>query len=278
MRPRPPDPALVESQRRLQEAQERSAIARAESDRSWRDFVGRLRADPDQLRHLNPATDQGIDNRLYHLWRLLSSAVRGNSRWAIDSVAPVEPILGRDLAAALRDGLIRHWRTWQPLRKSARTPEERNNVRTIDVMGIAGVSLEAARSPDWVNQLGPDLARRATTYATLEINGFPTWMTDLSARWPTEVAPVLREEVVAELHVAQERFAVLHDIGRADDRTLAVMNSFARTRKMVYRHTQNCHPIVHCGLLTEQALRNLACFDKQRCCVMPQNFRSQRNQ
>jgi hypothetical protein len=48
-------------------------------------------------------------------------------------------------------------------------------------------------------------------------------MTDVSARWPTEVAAVLREEVAAELDLAQERFAVLYDIGRADDRTLAVM-------------------------------------------------------
>jgi hypothetical protein len=223
MRPRPPDPALVESERRLREAQERNAIARAEGDQSWRAFIDRLRADPDQPRHLNPATDEGIDSRLHGLWRLLSSAVHGNSRYAIDSVTAVEPILGRELAAALRDGLIRHWRTWEPSRKSTRAPEDRNTVRTIDVMGIAGISLEAAGSPDWVNQLDADLACRATAYATLEINGFPTWMTDVSARWPTEVAAVLREEVAAELDLAQERFAVLYDIGRADDRTLAVM-------------------------------------------------------
>lgn len=223
MRPRPPDPELVESERRLREIQERNAIARAEGDQSWRDFVSRLRADPDQLRRLNPATAQGIDNRLYHLWRLLTSAEHTNSRYAIDSVAAVEPMLGRELAAALRDGLIRYWRTWEPSRKSTLAPEERNRVRTLDVMGVAGVSLEAAGSPDWVNHLDADLARRATAYATLEINGFPPWMADLSERWPTEVAALLHEEVVAELGLSDARFAVLHDIGRADDCTLAVM-------------------------------------------------------
>src|SRR5205823_3045486 len=144
------------------------AIARAEDDRAWRNFVDRLRADPEQLRHLDPATAKGIDHRLYHLWRLLSSAARGNSRYAIDSVAAVEPILGRELAAALREGLIRHWRSWEPRRKSACTPEERNSVRTLDVMGVAGVSLEAAGSPNWADQLDANLAQRASAYATLE--------------------------------------------------------------------------------------------------------------
>jgi hypothetical protein len=60
-RPRPPNPALAESERSLRELQERNATARAESDRSWRAFVDKLRADPDQLRHLNPATAEGID-------------------------------------------------------------------------------------------------------------------------------------------------------------------------------------------------------------------------
>jgi hypothetical protein len=89
-------------------------------------------------------------------------------------------------------------------------------------MGIAGVTLEASGSTDWANQLDPNLARRAAAYGTLEINGFPTWMTDVSARWPTEVAAVLREEIIAELELPGACFGVLHDIGRTDDRPLAV--------------------------------------------------------
>ena len=112
---------------------------------------------------------------------------------------------------------------WEPLRKSARAPEDRNTIRTLDVMGIAGVSLEAGGSPDWANQLDADLARRATAYATLEINGFPTWMADVSARWPTEFAAVLREEVLAELSLPDAGFEVLHDIAQADECVLAVM-------------------------------------------------------
>jgi hypothetical protein len=222
MRPRPPDPARAEGEHELRRVQETNAIASANRDQSWRALIDRLRADPDQLRHLNPATTEGIDVRLYGLWRLLSSVVQSNSRYAIDSVAVVEPILGRELAAALRDGLIRHWRTWEPRRKSA-APKQRNSLLTLDLMGIAGVSLEAAAAPDWAKQLDTNLARRAIAYATLEINGFPSWMADVSARWPAEVAAVLREEVAAELDLPDARFGVLYDISRADDRTLAVV-------------------------------------------------------
>ena len=90
-------------------------------------------------------------------------------------------------------------------------------------MGIAGVSLEAAGLSNWADRLDADLARRAAAYATLEINGIPKWMANVSARWPNEVAAVLGEEVVAELDLQDERFGVLYDISRADDRTVAAM-------------------------------------------------------
>ncbi len=224
MRPRPADPAYAESERRLREVQARNARAVAQRDQSWKDFINRLRADPDQLRHLAPATPERMDGRLYSLWRLLSST-QGNTRYAIDSVAAVEPILGRELASALRDGLIRHWRSWEPARKRTLPPANRNTIQMVDVMGIAGISLEAAGTPGWVNQLNPELARRATVYATLEMNGFPRWMSDVSTGWPMEVRAVLHEEVAAELEHCDARFGVLYDIGRADDCTAALMVS-----------------------------------------------------
>jgi hypothetical protein len=222
MQPRPRDRA--ESERRLHKVQARNARETAKRDRSWKDFIDRLRADPDQLRHTAPATSERMDGRLYSLWRLLSS-IQGNTPYGIDSVAAVEPILGQELASALRDGLIRHWREWEPAPKSTRRPENLNTVHMVDVMGLAGVSLEAAGSPGWVDHLNSGLARRATVYATLEINGFPTWMKDVSTRWPTEVRAVLHAEVATELGQLEARFGVLYDVGRADNRTAALMVS-----------------------------------------------------
>jgi hypothetical protein len=223
MRPPARDPALMAQERELREIQQLNAAQRAAADQSWREFVERLRNDPEQLRNLTPTTEDTVDSRLYHLWNLLVSATRGSSRYAIASVAPVEPILGPELAAALRDGLIRHWRSWNPRAKSAKSPEERNRMSSIDAMGIVGVTMEARNRGDWADHLNRDLARRATIYATLELNGFPTWMQEVARRWPAEVSEILCREVAAELDMPDSRYGVLYDIGRSDDVTLAVM-------------------------------------------------------
>src|SRR5262249_17298050 len=136
--------------------------------------------------------------------------------------APLVPLTGIEAADAVRDGLIAHWRQWSPIRKSERAPDERHRVRSLDVMGIAGVALEAT-VPGWADRLTPELAERATIYAMLEINGFPRWMADLSACWPQEVARVLISEIVSELDDPSRAPDVLQDVARSDDGTSTLM-------------------------------------------------------
>jgi|GEM_PF-3943571 len=52
------------------------------------------------------------------LWLLLCETVDGITRYAIDSVASLEPMLGPEVAAAFRDRLIKFWRLWRPKQKS----------------------------------------------------------------------------------------------------------------------------------------------------------------
>jgi hypothetical protein len=127
-------------------------------------------------------------------------------------------MIGAQAAAATRDGLIAHWRAWKPRLRSERKPAERNVISSIDSMGIVGVTLEAATVPSWAKQLNPELARRATAYATLEINGFPGWIADLVRDKPYEVREVLIGEIVTELDQddAEQSFQVLGDVARAD--------------------------------------------------------------
>ena len=197
--PPAPNPALMEQQRELERLRREGRSRRSEMDQSWIDFANRLRADPAQLRQLNPTSAQGVDRRLLYLWQLLQAATRSRSRYALDSVAPIEPLVGPEIASAVRDGLIQHWRGWTPIRKSARTREERNRMSSLDAMGIAGITMEASANANWANGLTPELAERATVYATLELNGFPKWISDLSSRWPQQVVNVLGGEVIAEL-------------------------------------------------------------------------------
>lgn len=225
MSPPPPNPELEESEHQLRELQDRNAAEREESERGWIEFIENLQTDPSQLRNLRPATSKGVDSRLYYLWELLRSVTRSITVYGIDTIAAAVPILGEPLAEALRDGLIKHWRTWEPRSKSAREPAKRNSFASLDAMGMAGVALDAATRPSWANTLDADLARRAAVYATLEIGGFGKWVANLSVRWPQQVRDVVLREIQFELDnpATSMAFGVLGDLARADDATTRLL-------------------------------------------------------
>ncbi|MDP9089327.1 MAG: hypothetical protein M3O26_11400 [Pseudomonadota bacterium] len=185
----------LEEMARLQAEQtEREATQQT----SWTEFIDKLREDPDKLRRLPAPTKENIDARLYYLWELLSG-MDGQSRYAIEDVRLVEPVLGIEVTAAFRDGLIAFWRQWEPTLESARAVDQRNVISKIDCMGICSVTVEAAANPRWASNLTAAEARRAAQFGTLELNGFPSWMIRLSVEWPNEVGEVLLREIVAEL-------------------------------------------------------------------------------
>jgi hypothetical protein len=217
LHPPDPPPAQLKEERKYEALRKKHAKEQAGRDRSWVEFIKRLRENPDQLRVIPPPTREGADARLFHLWLLLCEAVDTSSHYGISSVAPLEPMLGADVAAALRDALVRYWRQWTPTPKSERTAVERNRIASLDCMGIAGVSLEAATKPRWAAQLSAVDARRAAIYGTLEINGFPAWFAGLAEAQPDEIREVLAQEVLAEINDPEPRprYEVLEDIARA---------------------------------------------------------------
>ena len=218
LNPLPLSPEQIAHDREMHELREKTEAEHAARDRSWLEFIDGLRKDPNQLRQVRRPSAKGIDGRLYNLWQLLTETVDASSRYAIDSIAPLEPMLGPEVAAATRDGLIQHWRLWTPKLKSARSADEPNEINIADCMGITGISLEARMKPHWSEQLSSDEAVLAARYATLEINGFPWWLSELATVKPAEVRKVLMGEVEAELAdpEAVSRFGVLEDLSRAE--------------------------------------------------------------
>jgi hypothetical protein len=177
-----------------------------------------LRADPNQLRSLKPPTDNGVDARLYHLWRLLNTLGSNRSRYAIDDLTPLVSMFGMPVVAALRDAFTAYWRHWSPTLRSERSEDNRNTISALDCIGIVGVTLEAAGRPTWAAELSHDDAVRAASYATLEINGFPDWLVSLAQAQPEAVREVLEREMTPELNDsgATSRCDALEDIARAD--------------------------------------------------------------
>ena len=217
-RPRSPSEKERAHQRKMRHIERRSALKLAERDELWRDFADRLRADPDQLRKIQPPSDEGMDVRLYNLWRLLNAVGENQSRYAVDDLAPLEPMFGPAVVAALREAFLSFWRHWMPKLRSERPAEKRNTISTLDCIGIVGVTLEAAGRPAWAAELSYGDAVRAAIYATLELNGYPSWFVGLAQAQPDAVRDVLQRTVAPELEAgrANGRCEELETISRAD--------------------------------------------------------------
>jgi hypothetical protein len=229
LNPRQPSPEFTRQENEIKRLERRNALERAKRDRSWVDFAARLRGNPAEMRNLRPTTAEGTDSRLYSLWQLLSQTADADHRYALDSVAPLKPMIGPEAAEGFRLGLIAHWRAWIPWVRSVRDDGELNQVRQLDCMGLVGISLEAKDQPGWAATLSSDDARCAVGYATLEPNGFPVWLADLARAKPDDVRAVLSNEVLAELKRSSDvpRFGgVLQDIARGDKVIAELMAPF----------------------------------------------------
>lgn len=212
--PRKISPAEERLNKQVAANRAKHAKQEAKRNKSWIDFVAKIKADPDQLRRL-PLTKSGnVDGRLFYLWELLHSMDDYRSQYAIEDTSALIPITGKEVADAERDGLIAMWRQWVPKLESERPAESRNSYSKIDCMGIAGVTLEAEITPGWPKNLTSTDAKLAAKYGTLELNGFPKWMPRLAEAFPQEVCEILIGEIRSELDDASEnpRYAVLHDI------------------------------------------------------------------
>lgn len=215
--PRIPSQSELEMERELREIETRNRAELDERDQSWLELIRDIRLDPARIDSLKQPVPNCQHSELMDLWQLLHGA-RNQSRYAIDSVAPLERVAGADVAKAVEAGLIAHWRVCEPLIASRRAPQERDSVRYVDLMGLTGVTLEAAKDAVWATKLSDQEAQRATEFATLEINGFPQWLSDLVESHPTEVRRILHGQIKDELTGEGVSFlSTLHAVAYADD-------------------------------------------------------------
>ena len=197
----PPTVSLQDKkwQREVERSRKKREQRQNEDEKSLKEFIAKLRSDPGQLDSIPDPTPNKVDARIFHLWHLLQQANGSESKYAIDDVSPLIPLIGKDLAAALQRALIKFWRKWKPTLAADRAADKKNTISLIDCMGITGVSLEAAADPNWASKLTPEEAKLAACYATIELNGFPKWFAALSKTHPTEVQQVLMHEVCSEI-------------------------------------------------------------------------------
>ncbi|MER9836171.1 hypothetical protein NKJ28_14480 [Mesorhizobium sp. M0145] len=188
-----------------------------ERDKSWFEFIDRLKADPEQLRTPPPDLKAGnVDGRLFYIWELLHAATSERTGYAIDSFGPLADVLGPHVTREATMALTKFWRTHKPTLTSSRPAEKRNVGSKLDSMGIVGISLEAKADSRWAHELTSEEATIAAQLSTLELNGFPHWLSQLVEVWPDEVAVVFVHEIMDHLTVVPDQHGFLDKAAYAD--------------------------------------------------------------
>lgn len=195
----PPEPGEGIRDDGLERMVQESGKAEAQRLERWKNWRERLVAEPDEA-----FSPERMRQTLFDLHEWLKKAGGQQHRvWDKDALSGA---FSADIADRAELALRRLWRTVRPLLQSERPPAARNRTIVFPeewVLGLMGVSAEAA-SPRWTEALSPEEARRAATYATIELNGFAPFIDDLARSRPEVVEEVIGSEIGAELRLGHE--------------------------------------------------------------------------
>lgn len=216
--------AEIKHQRTLAALRMKHEQAIEQRDRSWVEFIDQLKANPEQLRTPPPNLQPGnADRRLFSIWELLHAATPERNGYAVDSFGPLAKVLGPDVTREATAALTRFWRSHQPTLISSRPIDQRNIVFKLDCMSIAGVSLEAKADNLWTHELTNEEATTAAQLSTLELNGFPFWLSQLIDVSPDAVGAVFIHEAMDHLALNPNEHGFLDKIMHADIRLPALV-------------------------------------------------------
>ena len=201
---------VLEGMKREHQRRERER-ARYEAQRleDWKTWRDELLADPDDA--FSEVKRQGT---VFNLYKWLGSTERTRARYNNWDKDALRRAFDQDITDRAEKAFRTLWRDNPPMLWSARSVDEKRSIRDDWVHGRTGISAEAA-TPRWTASLSPSEARTAAAYATIELNGFAPFITDLATSHPAEVEDVIGGEVSSELSVG------------ADHRNLSTLRNLA---------------------------------------------------
>lgn len=211
------EPWEIEHHEKMAKLKKQHDLEDAKRDKSWRDFLDGLKANPTQLRTPPADLKPGhTDGRIFYIWELLYSASEERTGYSIDGLGILAEVLGPELSEEVTSALIRFWRSHKPTLTSSRKPDARNQTNKLDSMSISAISMEAKRDPNWLNGLSSSEATTAAQLSTQELNGFPRWLFPLAEVWPDEVRDVFVGEIADHLAVAPDQHGFLDTVGYSE--------------------------------------------------------------
>ena len=193
--PSEPSPRIQE----LEDRHRRTLQKRARDEEvrldQWREWHNNLRADPTAA-----FSPEELERTCHNLYQWLAASGRRTNRRNVWDRQALETAFGPQIVELAATAFRDKWRSEAPLLWSARSPDSRNTLHYRTAIGLAGVYAES-ETPRWTANLTIAEAEVATAYATVEINSFPSYLTDLACSHPDAVASVLGQEALAELNL-----------------------------------------------------------------------------
>ena len=107
------------------------------------------------------------------------------------------PVYGENVADLYKETAVSFWRHYKPKFRSEGTSS--THVHYDVSIGLTGLEVEAHENKIWTENLSPDEVELACRYATHELNGFPSWFSDLFDAHPEIVCKFLMQETRYEL-------------------------------------------------------------------------------
>jgi hypothetical protein len=206
--PRDPSPKTkqfeLERGRRLREAEQKEQ----KDIEKWKEWRENLCSDPEAA-FCGDNSYASIQN--LHTWlQSRSGFITGQNVWSSSAISAA---FGEPVLTAARCAFMRLWREMPPELWCQRPKKDRNSIPYRWLYALTGIYAEA-EIPGWSSSLSGEEAEIAAAYATVEINGFPNWLSDLADAHPHAVDCVLGGELSAQLALAgeEDHLPILQDV------------------------------------------------------------------
>ena len=205
------DERFEELKRKRQERKRAADLRESRRIEDWKEWRSKLIADPAE-----GFSEKKRDGTISNIYSFFDALKGSPNRYDVWDKGALIRTFGLDVAERAEDEFRKIWRSTRPVAWSARSVEARNQVPGNWILGLAGVSAEAA-IPGWSTRLSPQDVHTATAYAMIELNGFAP-LGDLVESHPEEVARVIGDEVRAELAMGDghEHLPILQDLTLAN--------------------------------------------------------------
>ena len=212
--------APAEADKRMEEREgqrqaRRSAGELVENRRleGWRNWRSELMANP-----ANAFSGTERNGTISNIWRFLNAVDGKRSRYDVWDKSALVDAFGSATADRAEEAFRGLWRSTRPATWSERVANERSRLPESWIVGLAGVSAEAATA-GWSRRLPPEDLDTATRYAMIEMNGFAPFISDLVESHPEEVAKVVGGEARAAVAEggAYDHLPVLHNLSHENE-------------------------------------------------------------